>query len=147
MSIGNIIRIVHLYTNDRLLHSLCPRTLTAWLIIAVHLPGQLGFTCGTPPHHRPENIGNLPRPATAYLPQNPFLNSFDRQRPSSSHSNHSNHSLPSPIKNRPSMSPTQGNKDVGPLAFPSPVALTGPLHHRTRRKSMSSPRRNTRLLP
>jgi len=94
-------------------------------------PGAAWLTCGTPPHHRPENIGNLPRPATAYLPQNPFLNSFDRQRPSSSHSNHSNHSLPSPIKNRPSMSPTQGNKDVGPLAFPqsgSPNGAFAPPH-------------------
>lgn len=41
------------------------------------------------------------------------------RRPSSSHSVQSQ-SLPSPIQNRPSMSPTQGNRDVGPLAgFPS----------------------------
>lgn len=36
--------------------------------------------------------------------QNPYLNSFDRQRPSSSHLTHN---LPSPIKNRPSLSPPQ----------------------------------------
>lgn len=46
--------------------------------------------------------------------------SFSTQRPPSSHSTQ-NPNLPSPIKNRPSMSPTQGNHDVGPLAgFPLP---------------------------
>lgn len=45
--------------------------------------------------------------------------SFTSQRPSSSHSVRSTN-LPSPIQNRPSMSPTQGNRDVGPLVgFPS----------------------------
>ncbi|KAI9881038.1 MAG: hypothetical protein M1830_008920 [Pleopsidium flavum] len=88
-------------------------------------PGVAWLTGGAPPQHRPETTGNLPRPATAYAPQNPFLNSFDRQRPSSSHSNHSNHNLPSPIKNRPSMSPTQGGKDVGPIAFPQPGSPSG----------------------
>ncbi|RAL17209.1 putative PHD finger domain protein [Aspergillus homomorphus CBS 101889] len=43
------------------------------------------------------------------------------RRPSSSHSIHSP-TLPSPIQNRPSMSPTQGNRDVGPLAGFPPVA-------------------------
>ena len=47
------------------------------------------------------------------------------RRPSSSHSVQSQ-SLPSPIQNRPSMSPTQGNRDVGPLAgFPSTAASNG----------------------
>ncbi|KAF7588158.1 hypothetical protein BBP40_006125 [Aspergillus hancockii] len=46
------------------------------------------------------------------------FHSFPSQRPSSSHSAQSP-TLPSPIQNRPSMSPTQGNRDVGPLAgFP-----------------------------
>ncbi|PYH42099.1 putative PHD finger domain protein [Aspergillus saccharolyticus JOP 1030-1] len=43
------------------------------------------------------------------------------RRPSSSHSIQSP-TLPSPIQNRPSMSPTQGNRDVGPLAGFPPVA-------------------------
>ncbi|KAL4744469.1 hypothetical protein BDW72DRAFT_88260 [Aspergillus terricola var. indicus] len=48
------------------------------------------------------------------------------QRPSSSHSIHSP-TLPSPIQNRPSMSPTQGNRDVGPLAgFPPMPSSDGP---------------------
>ncbi|KAL4953914.1 hypothetical protein BDW69DRAFT_148700 [Aspergillus filifer] len=51
--------------------------------------------------------------------------SFPR-RPSSSHSTQSP-TLPSPIQNRPSMSPTQGNRDVGPLAgFPPMVSSDGP---------------------
>lgn len=46
-------------------------------------------------------------------------------RPSSSHSAQSPN-LPSPIQNRPSMSPTQGNRDVGPLAgFPAAAASNG----------------------
>lgn len=40
--------------------------------------------------------------------QNPFLNSFDRQRPRSSHSTNK---VPSPIKNRPSLSPPQTNRN------------------------------------
>ncbi|RHZ68526.1 putative PHD finger domain protein [Aspergillus thermomutatus] len=45
--------------------------------------------------------------------------SFHSGRPSSAHSAQSPN-LPSPIQNRPSMSPTQGNHDVGPLAgFPT----------------------------
>lgn len=51
--------------------------------------------------------------------------SFNSQRPSSSGSIPS--SFPSPIQNRPSMSPTQGNNDVGPLAgFPAPPAAVNP---------------------
>ncbi|KAL2012920.1 hypothetical protein VTN00DRAFT_445 [Thermoascus crustaceus] len=51
--------------------------------------------------------------------------SFHSQRPSSSHSTHSQ-AFPSPIQNRPSMSPTQGNRDVGPLAgFPSSALSNG----------------------
>lgn len=40
--------------------------------------------------------------------QNPFLNSFDRQRPRSSHSTNK---VTSPIKNRPSLSPPQMNQN------------------------------------
>ncbi|KAL3484976.1 hypothetical protein BJX62DRAFT_217914 [Aspergillus germanicus] len=69
-----------------------------------------------PIHHFPPNgRGSLP-PAP----------SFGTRRPSSSHSNPSP-SLPSPIQNRPSMSPTQGNRDVGPLAgFPPMASSDGP---------------------
>ncbi|KAL9121614.1 MAG: hypothetical protein Q9187_001830 [Circinaria calcarea] len=66
--------------------------------------------------------------------QDPFLNSFDRQRPSSSHSTHN---LPSPMKNRPSMSPTQGNPDVGALAFPRGTFANG--HLPTSRPSATHP--------
>lgn len=56
-----------------------------------------------------------------YQPPGPLsgshITSFNAQRPSSAHSAQS--AFPSPIQNRPSMSPTQGNRDVGPLAgFP-----------------------------
>ncbi|KAL4787231.1 hypothetical protein BJX76DRAFT_319231 [Aspergillus varians] len=68
-----------------------------------------------PIHHFPPNGRDAP----------PLASSFAR-RPSSSHSIHSP-SLPSPIQNRPSMSPTQGNRDVGPLAgFPPMASSDGP---------------------
>ncbi|KAL2810440.1 hypothetical protein BJX63DRAFT_423034 [Aspergillus granulosus] len=68
-----------------------------------------------PVHHFPPN-GRGP------LPPAP---SFGTRRPSSSPSNHSP-TLPSPIQNRPPMSPTQGNRDVGPLAgFPPMVSSDG----------------------
>lgn len=50
-------------------------------------------------------------------PQNPFYNSFNSQRPVSSHLAQG---LGSPMKNRPSMSPTQGNMKGGSLAYQSP---------------------------
>jgi hypothetical protein len=50
-------------------------------------------------------------------------NPLSSHRPSSSHSVHSQ-AHPSPIQNRPSMSPTQGNRDVGPLAGFPPSALS-----------------------
>jgi hypothetical protein len=56
----------------------------------------------------------------------PYSNvtSFSSQRPPSSHSVRS--SFQSPIETRPSMSPTQGNRDVGPLAgFPSSALSNG----------------------
>ncbi|KAI5302224.1 hypothetical protein KEM55_001245 [Ascosphaera atra] len=50
-------------------------------------------------------------------PQPADSNRSYSRRPSSSHSTMAY--LPSPIQNRPSISPTQGNRDVGPLAgFP-----------------------------
>lgn len=67
-------------------------------------------------------------------PQDPFLNSFDRQQPSSSHSTQN---LPSPMKNRPSMSPTQGNPGVGALASPKDTLTNG--HLPTSRPSATHP--------
>lgn len=66
------------------------------------LPGQFTF----PPGQHVFPLSNSP---------------FASQRPSSSHSSRSP-TLPSPIQNRPSMSPTQGNRDVGPLAGFPPTA-------------------------
>ncbi|KAI9367940.1 hypothetical protein BJX61DRAFT_526226 [Aspergillus egyptiacus] len=69
-----------------------------------------------PMHHLPPNgRGSIPQTSV-----------FAARRPSSSHSINSP-SLPSPIQNRPSMSPTQGNRDVGPLAgFPPVASSDGP---------------------
>ena len=70
--------------------------------------------------------------------------SFQTRRPSSSHSAQSP-LLPSPIQNRPSMSPTQGNRDVGPLAgFPSappsdsPAPWTTPFGQQQARRPSTS---------
>lgn len=62
-----------------------------------------------------------------HQPPAPAATSFNSQRPSSSYS--AQGTYPSPIQNRPSMSPTQGNRDVGPLAGFPPSATpngTGP---------------------
>ncbi|KAL9069459.1 MAG: hypothetical protein Q9161_005510 [Pseudevernia consocians] len=68
--------------------------------------------------HQPHNVGwsarytppQQPQHAQAYGPpppsQNPFTNSFDRQRTPSSHSTHN---VPSPVKKGPSLSPPQHN--------------------------------------
>ena len=53
---------------------------------------------------------------------NPFLNSFERQPPSVSHSTQH---LPSPMKNRPSMSPTQGNRNAGSLTYSNSTTPSG----------------------
>ncbi|MCJ1240186.1 hypothetical protein MMC14_008186 [Varicellaria rhodocarpa] len=63
---------------------------------------------------------------SAQLPtSNPFLNSFERQPPSA---HHSTENLPSPMKNRPSMSPTQGNRNLGPLTYSNGTTLNGHVH-------------------
>ena len=73
----------------------------------------------------------LPRQQAVVPGPPPGSSTFNvqQQRPLSSHSAKSPF-LPSPIQNRPSISPTQGNRDVGPLAgFPPPpttVNGTGP---------------------
>lgn len=84
-------------------------------------------------------LSSLPEPAyiNRHAHQQPAHNSsaalqgilsgtpLSSHRPSSSHSVHSQ-THPSPIQNRPSMSPTQGNRDVGPLAgFPPSAHSNG----------------------
>ncbi|KAJ5899096.1 hypothetical protein N7495_003840 [Penicillium taxi] len=61
----------------------------------------------------------LPPMQPGPLPPIGTFGSFPSVRPSSSHSGHG------PIQNQPSMSPTQGNRDVGPLAGFPPVAING----------------------
>lgn len=103
-----------------------PRPLTAH--------SQLPFHRHVPPS--PSKSANGPasfvgRPRTLSFNHNPLPpdqqtsphgnRPLDSQRPSSSQSA-KNPNLPSPIHNRPSMSPTQGNRDVGPLAGLSSTA-------------------------
>ncbi|EGE08548.1 PHD finger domain-containing protein [Trichophyton equinum CBS 127.97] len=59
----------------------------------------------------------------ASIPRN-MMSSFTSQRPTSSGSIPSN--FPSPVQNRPSISPTQGNGDVGPLAGFPPAPAPAP---------------------
>ncbi|KAE8354079.1 hypothetical protein BDV28DRAFT_93582 [Aspergillus coremiiformis] len=84
--------------------------------------GANGFS---PSREAPPKLPSIQQ--TTHLPINGRVSfnggsfhSFHSQRPSSSHSAQSP-TLPSPIQNRPSMSPTQGNRDVGPLAGFPPV--------------------------
>jgi hypothetical protein len=59
------------------------------------------LACGKLNPQNPLEHGKHATNVFAYPQQNPFLNSFDRQRPLSSHSNYSNHShysVPSPTK-------------------------------------------------
>lgn len=95
-----------------------------------HVPPQNGYVPQLPPQafqtpyangayqgsHQPHNVGwsarytppQQPQNAQAYGPpsssQNPFTNSFDRQRPPSSHSTQN---VPSPVKKSSSLSPLQ----------------------------------------
>ncbi|KAK2873802.1 hypothetical protein FQN49_002048 [Arthroderma sp. PD_2] len=81
---------------------------------------------GVPFARQPAPVHPLPQ---ASIPRN-MVSSFGSQRPTSSGSIPS--SFPSPVQNRPSMSPTQGNGDVGPLAgfppapVPASTAVTSP---------------------
>ncbi|XHG01366.1 hypothetical protein AWENTII_004751 [Aspergillus wentii] len=93
----------------------------------------------TPKEHTPklppmQQATHLPPTGLGSFNSSPFQSP---RRPSSSHSMQS-HNVPSPIQNRPSMSPTQGNRDVGPLAgFPAgaPSNGSGPWTHQTPRPS------------
>ena len=66
-----------------------------------HQPQNVGWSARyTPPHQaHPQQAYGPPPPS-----QNPFANSFDRQRPASSHSPNN---VPSPVKSGPSLSPPQ----------------------------------------
>ncbi|WEW55750.1 hypothetical protein PRK78_001183 [Emydomyces testavorans] len=82
-------------------------------------PGQQA-PAGQHPEPHFKFIQHYPPPAVPHS----TTTSFNSQRPSSSYSVPS--AYPSPIQNRPSMSPTQGNRDVGPLAgFPPSAAPNG----------------------
>ncbi|EFR01615.1 hypothetical protein MGYG_04618 [Nannizzia gypsea CBS 118893] len=74
----------------------------------------------TPYGRQPATTHPLPQ---ASIPRN-MMSSFSSQRPTSSGSIPSN--FPSPVQNRPSMSPTQGNGDVGPLAGFPPAPVPAP---------------------
>ncbi|EFW23210.1 hypothetical protein D8B26_006714 [Coccidioides posadasii str. Silveira] len=107
-------------------------------------PSHPGF-----PAHQ-VSAGQQPEPQLKFIqhyatPSQPHstTTSFNSQRPSSSYSAHSNYR--SPIQNRPSMSPTQGNRDVGPLAgFPPSATPDGaipstPFNHNQAHHVASSP--------
>ncbi|KAI1980875.1 hypothetical protein LOZ53_006127 [Ophidiomyces ophidiicola] len=83
--------------------------------MAIQQPSSTIFPqrpAGGHPETQLKFIQHLP-PTTGPLSNNSSFNSH-RQSPS-----YSAQTYPSPIQNRPSMSPTQGNRDVGPLAgFP-----------------------------
>ncbi|KAL6239064.1 hypothetical protein BDW75DRAFT_199499 [Aspergillus navahoensis] len=83
--------------------------------------GMNGLVPSQEPPKQPPIQHFAPNGRGPFPPAPPFT-----QRPSSSHSIHSP-TLPSPIQNRPPMSPTQGNRDVGPLAgFPPMPSSDGP---------------------
>ncbi|KAL1964650.1 hypothetical protein VTN77DRAFT_6676 [Rasamsonia byssochlamydoides] len=80
------------------------------------------------PQRRDQPVNGSSNPSSGAFaappsPSKSVVNQYPLQRPSSSHSTHSQ-AVPSPIQNRPSMSPTQGNRDVGPLAGFPPSALS-----------------------
>ncbi|KAI9761604.1 MAG: hypothetical protein M1835_008148 [Candelina submexicana] len=75
-----------------------------------HASPGVGVQSGGPPQQ------------TQSTPHQPFLNSFDRQSPSSSHSTKP---VPSPTKSHSTPSPTQISSDIGPLTFPAAGSLNG----------------------
>lgn len=122
-------------SNGYLHHDQRPSSSHSTAEIRNGVPPGPAWLAGSSPLQNPlDSMANTPRTSFAYPQQNPFLNSFDRQRPLSSHSNYSNHShysVPSPTKSRPSMSSSQASHAVGPLAFPQPnggFAPPPPIH-------------------
>ncbi|KAG5299448.1 PHD finger domain-containing protein [Histoplasma capsulatum G186AR] len=111
-----------------------------------HQPQSISSSLSPSPLPPPNNMlsNGLPPPKAQLLgpaPQflhyqppglypNPNTSSFISQRPSSSPSTQGDASrFLSPIQNRPTMSPTQGNRDVGPLAgFPPSSTVPNTAH-------------------
>lgn len=83
------------------------------------VPGSASsFSNGYGAHHPSHGTqANNHQTHSTHSSQNPFYNSFHSQRPVSSHSTQG---MPSPMKNGPSMSPTQGDMNGGSLAYPPP---------------------------
>ncbi|KAL2048982.1 hypothetical protein ABVK25_010734 [Lepraria finkii] len=78
-----------------------------------HQPQNVGWSARyTPPHQAHPQQAHGPPPS-----QNPFANSFDRQRPASSHSPST---VPSPVKNGPSLSPPQHSLPEYNLTYQTP---------------------------
>lgn len=73
-----------------------------------HQPQNVGWSARYSPPRQPHHQQNFGPPPPS---QNPFSNTFDRQRPSSSHSTHI---IPPPVKNDQSRSP--------PQLMPSPIS-------------------------
>lgn len=71
-------------------------------------------------HNEPSNTSQLPQHSN-HCPS-PYHNSFDRQRPGSSHSTHN---LSSPMKNHPSLPPTPSNNSPLPPLFPPTPPANG----------------------
>ncbi|KAL9625874.1 MAG: hypothetical protein Q9160_000195 [Pyrenula sp. 1 TL-2023] len=84
----------------------------------------------TPRHHAPTQSVNS-TPSSHFSSQSTSFNGLTANpRPTPIHSTNgpSMTKLPSPVQNRPSMSPTQGNPDVGPLAgFNARTSMSPPL--------------------
>ena len=94
-----------------------------------HQPQNVGWSARyTPPQQGHAQQAHGPPPPS----QNPFANSFDRQRPSSSHSVHN---VPSPIKNAPSLSPPQQH----PSTYNAPSFQTPHGNHTSYANGFSSP--------
>lgn len=88
----------------------------------------------SPPKHN--NLSQSPHLANNMpTPQLPPMTGYPGARPSSSHSGHGM------IQSQPAMSPTQGNRDVGPIAgFPPPPATNGTRPWSSSFESYTTPR-------
>lgn len=96
-------------------------------------------TTGWSASYSPPRSAQTPQQPKETSPsQNPYLNSFDRQRPGSSHSSHD---LPSPIKNHPSLSPPQSKAlpVFPPTRTTNGVGTSQPPRSRSPVKQLSSP--------
>ena len=75
-------------------------------------PSGRGWSARYQSSHPSQHLQHIQSPSPS---QDPFQTSLSRQMPDPSIPSQN---LPSPIKNRPSMSPTQGDYDTSPLNFP-----------------------------